>query len=56
MKSLFTDAVDFHADRARLFSRAPIKIFLGHIGSACLLIYYDDGQSVPYLSSKIMRH
>ncbi|MEP3436388.1 MAG: ATP-binding protein [Hoeflea sp.] len=39
MKSLFPGAVDFQADRARLFSRAPAKIFFGHIASACVLIY-----------------
>jgi two-component system, sensor histidine kinase len=39
MKSLFNGAVDFQADRARLFSRAPAKIFFGHIASASVLIY-----------------
>ncbi|SDQ13392.1 hybrid sensor histidine kinase/response regulator [Pseudovibrio sp. Tun.PSC04-5.I4] len=32
-------AVDFQTDRARLFSRAPTKIFMGHIASASTLIY-----------------
>ena len=39
MKSLFPGTVDFQADRARLFARAPAKIFFGHIASACVLIY-----------------
>ena len=30
---------DFQLDRARLFSRAPKKILLGHIASASMLIY-----------------
>lgn len=39
MKSPFSTTVDFQADRAKLFSRAPAKIFYGHIASACVLIY-----------------
>ncbi|WP_412050722.1 hybrid sensor histidine kinase/response regulator [Hoeflea sp. Naph1] len=39
MKTLFPGVVDFQADRARLFSRAPAKIFLGHIAAASVLIY-----------------
>ncbi|MGJ8527253.1 ATP-binding response regulator [Maritalea sp.] len=39
MKSAFSTTVDFQADRARLFARAPAKIFFGHIASACVLIY-----------------
>jgi two-component system, sensor histidine kinase len=31
--------VDFQLDRARLFSRAPQKIYFGHIASAMMLIY-----------------
>ncbi|MEW7008152.1 hybrid sensor histidine kinase/response regulator [Lentilitoribacter sp. EG35] len=30
---------DFAMDRAKLFARAPAKIFFGHIASACVLIY-----------------
>lgn len=43
MISIFNSSVDFQADRARLFARAPKKIFLGHIASVCVLIYlaYD---------------
>jgi two-component system, sensor histidine kinase len=32
-------SVDFQLDRARLFSRAPQKIYFGHIASAMMLIY-----------------
>ncbi len=39
MKSPFSTSVDFQSDRARLFSRAPAKIFYGHIASAGVLIY-----------------
>ncbi len=39
MQSLLSAPVDFQADRAKLFARAPAKIFFGHIGSACALIY-----------------
>lgn len=39
MKFLELVAVDFQADRARLFARAPFKIFFGHIVSAAVLIY-----------------
>lgn len=39
MKSLFSTTVNFQKDRAKLFSRAPVKIFYGHIASACVLIY-----------------
>lgn len=43
MKSILDNSVDFQADRARLYSRAPKKIFLGHIAAASVLIYlaYD---------------
>lgn len=43
MNSIFNTKVDFQADRARLFARAPKKILLGHIASVCVLIYlaYD---------------
>lgn len=43
MGLIFNNSVDFQADRARLFARAPKKIFLGHIASASALIYlaYD---------------
>lgn len=39
MKSPLSTTVDFQADRAKLFARAPAKIFFGHIASACVLIY-----------------
>lgn len=39
MDTPFSSTVDFQADRAQLFSRAPSKIFLGHIASAAILIY-----------------
>ena len=32
-------ATDYQADRAKLFARAPAKIFFGHIASAGVLIY-----------------
>ncbi|WP_162651629.1 hybrid sensor histidine kinase/response regulator [Lentilitoribacter sp. Alg239-R112] len=39
MISSVLTATDFPTDRAKLFARAPAKIFYGHIASACVLIY-----------------
>lgn len=39
MANLFKTSVDYSKDRALLFSQAWSKIVLGHIASACVLIY-----------------
>lgn len=39
MKSFGLPNTDYPADRAKLFARAPAKIFFGHIASAGVLIY-----------------
>ncbi|MFC4215965.1 ATP-binding protein [Pseudophaeobacter arcticus] len=43
---------DFQLDRAKLFSRAPKRILLGHIASASILIYLaSDVLAMPWLVS-----